>query len=445
LNDIHNLSWVVTVYLLAATAVTPLYGKLSDIHGRRLTLLIGIGIFIAGSAACALAPTMPALIIARAVQGLGGGGLIALAQTTIADIMVPRERAQYQAYFGAVFATASIAGPVLGGIMAEHMHWSVIFWINLPLGLAALAMTYHALRALPAHHRPHTLDVIGAVLMAAGSVTFLLALTWGGTRYPWTSPVIAGLFAGAFALWAAFAVRVVTTPEPFLPLSLLRNPVVRNGTLAAFFGMGTNIGLSIYVPLYLQSVLGLSASHSGLALIPLMGGTVIGAQTSGRMMSRMTHYKRLPTAGLSCGIVVLLLLAAFPDRLPLPAIVALLAVVGIAVGSLFPVTTVSIQNAVHLHELGTATATMNFFRQLGGAIIVAAFGAIMLAGVGLAGGEGNSPELLARAGSATRAALAVTFRHVFAAAALCFAAALVFLLLMEERPLRDRLVEPPGD
>jgi predicted MFS family arabinose efflux permease len=327
--------------------------------------------------------------------------------------------------------------------MAEHMHWSVIFWINLPLGLAALAMSYHALRALPAHHRPHKLDVIGAVLMAAGSVTFLLALTWGGTRYPWTSPVIAGLFASALALWAAFAVRVVTTPEPFLPLSLLRNPVLRNGTIAAFFGMGTNIGLSIYVPLYLQSVLGLSASHSGLALIPLMGGTVVGAQTSGRRMGRVARYKRLPIVGLSCGTVVLLILAAFPDRLPLIVIVALLAVVGIAVGSLFPVTTVAIQNSVHLHELGTATATMNFFRQLGGAIIVAAFGAIMLAGLGAQGGEGISPELLAQGGAATAAALAATFRHVFLAAALGFAAALLFLVLMEERPLLDRRVEPP--
>ena len=167
LNDVEHLSWIVTAYLLASTAVTPLYGKLSDIHGRRVTLLAGIAIFVAGSIACALAPTMLALILARALQGLGGGGLISLAQTIIADIVPPRERARYQVYIASVFVTSSVAGPVLGGFFAEHLHWSVIFWINLPLGLLAFAMTNAKLRRLPRHERPHRLDVLGAALLTA--------------------------------------------------------------------------------------------------------------------------------------------------------------------------------------------------------------------------------------------------------------------------------------
>jgi EmrB/QacA subfamily drug resistance transporter len=444
LADVHNLAWVVTAYLLAATAVTPLYGKLSDIHGRRVMLLIGIGVFAAGSLACAVSTSMPALILARAAQGLGGGGLIALAQTIIADILSPRERSRYQAYFGAVFAGASILGPVLGGVFADHLHWSAIFWINLPLGAAALAMSYRALRLLPVHHRPHRLDVAGAALMAAATVALLLALTWGGTRYPWRSGETAGLLAASAVLWAGFALRLATAPEPFLPLAVLANGVVRNGTLAACFAMGTMIGLSIYVPVYLQAVVGLSASRSGLALIPLMGGTVAGATASGRMMARVAHYRRLPAASLACGIAALATLAAAPPS-SLAAALGLFAVAGVAVGALFPVTTVAIQNAVRPYELGTATASMNFFRQLGGAIAVAGYGAIMLSGLGAAGAE-LAAETFARAGTAAGpaggAALAAVFRWIFAAAALGLALALAFLLRMEERPLRDR---PPAE
>ena len=186
--DVQNLAWVVTAYLLAATAVTPLYGKLSDIHGRRPVMLGGIAIFVAGSIACALSPSMPALIAARALQGLGGGGLIALSQTIVGDAVSPRERGRYQGYFGAVFAVSSIAGPVLGGVFAEHLHWSLIFWINLPLGLAAYFITGRALRALPRHERPHDLDFLGAALMVAGTIALLLALNWGGMRFACSPP-----------------------------------------------------------------------------------------------------------------------------------------------------------------------------------------------------------------------------------------------------------------
>jgi len=440
LNDVEHLSWIVTAYLLASTAVTPLYGKLSDIHGRRVTLLAGIAIFIVGSIACALAPSMLALILARGLQGLGGGGLISLAQTIIADIVAPKERARYQVYIAGVFVTASLAGPVLGGFFAEHLHWSVIFWINLPLGLLAFGMTYANLRRLPRHERPHRLDVLGAVLLTSATVALMLALTWGGLRYPWGSAPILGLFAASALLSGAFAYRLLHAPEPLIPLSVLANPVVRAGTLSACFGMGTFIGLTIYVPLYLEAVRGVSASRTGLALIPLMVGTVIGATASGRAMARVRHYRRLPVAGLAVSVAATLLLGFDANGLPFWVLEITLAAVSIGLGTLLPVTTVAIQNAVAPHQLGTATATMNFFRQVGGAVLVAAFGAIVIGG-GAAGRPGLTLESLAGAGQST-AALAGTFGWVFLAAAAGLAAALGFLLAMEERPLRGAAASP---
>ena len=442
LNDVAHLSWIVTAYLLASTAVTPLYGKLSDIYGRRVTLLAGIAIFVVGSAACALAPTMLALILARALQGLGRGGLISLAQTIIADIVAPRERARYQVYIAGVFVTASLAGPVLGGFFAEHLHWSVIFWINLPLGLLAFGMTYANLRRLPRHERPHRLDVLGAALLTGATAALMLALTWGGLRYPWASAPILGLLLASALLSVAFAFRLLHAAEPLIPLAILGNPVVRAGTLASCFGMGTFIGLTIYVPLYFEAVRGVSASQTGLALIPLMIGTVIGATASGRAMARVKHYRRLPVFGLIVAIATTLALGVGANGLPLLILEVTLAAVSIGLGTLLPVATVAIQNAVPPHQLGTATATMNFFRQVGGAILVAAFGAIVLGGAG-AGRPGLTLETLAGAGR-DGVALAGTFRWVFLAAAAGLAAALLFLLMMEERPLRGG-VATPGD
>ena len=433
LGDVEDMPWVVTAYLLASTAVTPLYGKFSDSHGRRITLLIGIVTFIVGSLACALAPTMFLLIAARLVQGLGGGGLISLAQTIIADVVAPKERGRYQVYIASVFVSASLLGPVLGGVFAEHLHWSVIFWINLPLGALAFWMSNAALKRLPRHDRRHRLDVLGAALLMGATIALLLALNWGGVRYAWLSAPIAALLAASAALSAALALRLHTAREPLIPLDILRNPVVRTGTLAACFGMGTYIGLTIYVPMYFEAVLGLSASNSGLALIPLMAGTVIGATVSGRVMANVTHYKRLPVGGLAVAMAATGLLIVSAGRLSLLATELVLAAISLGLGTLLPVATVSIQNAVAAHQLGTATAVANFFRQLGGALIVAIFGAIVLGGVGPAG-RGESLETLRSAVGG--ADLAAIFGWVFAAALAGFALAFLFLLLMEEKPLR---------
>ncbi len=439
LGDLEHLPWIVTVYLLTSTAVTPLYGKFSDSHGRRVTMLMGIVIFIIGSIACAVAPNMLVLILARGLQGLGGGGLIALAQTVVADIVAPKERGRYQVYFASVFMTSSLIGPVLGGFFAEHLHWSVIFWINLPLGLIAFVIAFHSLKKLPRHDRPHRLDLLGAFLLVAATVSLLLALSWGGLRYPWASLPILGLFAGSVLLWGLFAVRMRLAPEPLIPPGVLHNPVVRMGVLAACFGMGTYIGLTIYLPVYFEAVRGLSASLSGLMLIPLMAGTVVGATLSGRSMAKVKHYKRLPIVGLLVAIVATGLLAASAGALPIAAIEVVLAVISIGLGTLLPVSTVSIQNAVAPHELGTATGTANFFRSLGGAFIVAIFGAIVLGGSGMGGA--SSFETLSAAAAQNGVSLADVFSYVFVAAIVGFGLALAFLLAMEERPLRGSAVK----
>lgn len=439
LGDMEHLPWVVTVYLLTSTAVTPLYGKFSDSHGRRVTMLIGIVIFILGSIACAVAPTMIVLILARGLQGVGGGGLIALAQTIVADLVPPKERGKYQVYFASVFMSSSLIGPVLGGFFAEHLHWSMIFWINLPLGLVALFIAFHQLKKLPRFDRPHRLDLLGAGLMVAATVSLLLALSWGGLRFPWFSLPIFGLFAGSFVLWALFAMRMRLAPEPLIPPGVLHNPVVRMGVLSACFGMGTYIGLTIYLPVYFEAVRGLSASLSGLALIPLMAGTVVGATFSGRSMAKARHYKRLPVGGLVVALVGTMLIALFGDRMSIPVIEGILAVLSVGFGTLLPVSTVAIQNAVAPHELGTATGTANFFRSLGGAFLVAIFGAILLSGVNVTGAA--SFESFGASAAQGGVDLGDVFRYVFLAAAIGFALALAFLLAMEERPLRGSAVK----
>ena len=438
-RDLGDLAWVVTAYLITGTAVTPLYGKLSDSYGRRLMLLIAIGVFMLGSVACALAPSMTALILARGVQGMGGGGLMALAQTIIADVVSPRERGRYQGYIAGVFATSSVGGPVLGGFLTEHLDWSFIFWINLPIGLAALAMTSNVLKRVPFHPRKHQLDVLGAVLMIAAAVAMLLALSWGGRKFDWISAPIGGLLLSSVVLWGLFALRLMRAAEPFLPLTVLGNPVVRCAALAGACGMAALVGMTIFVPLYFEVVLHLSASQSGLALIPLMGSTVTLSTVSGRAMMYVVHYKRMPFIGVSISILCLGVLAIWPASLPTWAVLVLLAVIGAGLGSLFPISTVCMQNAVVQSQMGIATATGNFFRALLSSLVVAVLGAIVLAGLG--GATGTAVETLARVSSLHT--LANTFRFVFLACALVLGFGMAFLLAMEERPLRGPSARSP--
>ncbi len=428
LGDAEHLPWIVTAYLLIATAATPLYGKLSDIHGRRIMLLVAISIFAAGSALCALAPSIIALALARAVQAIGGGGLMSVSMTVVGDLVPPRERVRYQVYTSIMWTTASLAGPVLGGWFAEKWHWSWMFWINLPLCLAAWLIIDSKLRRLPRHERPHQLDFPGAILLVAASILFQLALSQGGARYPWLSGPILGLFAGAAVATALLVWRLKTAKEPLISYTLLSNRIVLTGACSVGMTMAVYVALSIYLPTYFEAVHGFSASQSGLALLPLMTCPTIGALTAGRAMSRVRHYKFVPVTGLAIASMALLPMFFWPDGLSVTTIELLLMLAATGVGAVFPVTTVSVQNAVALHELGTATSLVTFTRNLGSALGVAAFGAIVI------GGEH------ARTGSAvaTAAEFASLFRWTFLAGSLGFLIALLVMSRMEERPLRDQ-------
>ena len=429
LGDVDNLSWIITAYLLALTATTPLFGKLSDIYGRRAVLLLAIGIFILGSIACALAPSIWALVVARGLQGIGGGGLLPIAQTIIADLLSPRERPVVQGRTSIMFMSASILGPVLGGLLTDHLHWSFIFWINVPLGGVALVMTERALRRLPRNDRPHRLDVIGAALMVGAALALMVALSLGGTHYSWVSWHMIGLLAASAALWVLFALRLLTAREPFIPLAILHGRVTSSMTVAAFFSIGTVIGVTIYMPLYCQAVLGVSASLSGLALIAYMGGATLGSLVSTRYIVRIKHYMRVPLGGLVVAIAMLGVLAVDPASHGFAEVVGLLFVFGCALGPMYPVSTIVMQNAVKPHQLGTATGTLNFFRTLGGAIVVAVFGAIVLGGVP----EGAATTLDKLA--AGHGDLGPAFHWVFIAAAICLGISFCCLLAVEERPL----------
>ena len=243
--DVSSLSWIITAYLLASTAVAPVFGTLSDIYGRRAMIVSSMSLFIAGSILCAVAPNMTVLIIARGLQGLGGGGILPIVQTVIADVVTPRERGQYQAYFSGVWMAAGISGPILGGVFAEHLHWSMIFWINVPLGLTSMAMLLPKMGRIPVFHRRRKVDWLGGVLLMAAAVMVMLVLTWGGNRYLWLSPVIIAMIGASIALTLAFVWHALQADEPFLPLSLMGGTVVPYAMVCGGCAMGAMLGLTV--------------------------------------------------------------------------------------------------------------------------------------------------------------------------------------------------------
>jgi EmrB/QacA subfamily drug resistance transporter len=434
-GDLENLSWVIISYLLSSTVVAPLYGKLSDIHGRRSMMLVSIGLFIAGSAASAAARDMTTLIIARTLQGIGGGGIVPLTQTVIADMVSPRERGRYQAYIGAAWVSAGTLGPAFGGIIAEHLHWSLIFWLNVPLGLVAALLTHRAMKRLPRHERAHQLDIIGAALLIAAATLILIALTSGGTRVPWMSPTILLLVASSLVLTLVFVWWLRRAKEPLLPLNVMRNPIMRAGTTATSWTLGAMIGLTVYMPIYFQAVHNLSVSEAGFALIPITVMTTPGSMLSGRSMMYLRHYKLTSIVGAIIAIASLFTLVLWP-AMPLYGVMIVLVLTGFGAGTVYPVATVCIQNAVPARHIGTATGTMNFFRALASTFAVAIMGAILLGHLGatLQRGGGGIEVLTQAAGGAFN--MAGVFRWVFAAADIFLTLALTGVLLMEERPLR---------
>jgi EmrB/QacA subfamily drug resistance transporter len=439
-RDVTNLSWVITAYLLASTAVAPVFGTLSDIYGRRAMVVTALSLFVVGSILCAVAPSMEVLILARGLQGLGGGGIMPVVQTVISDVVSPRERGQYQAYFSSVWMAGGIAGPVVGGVFAEHLHWSMIFWINVPLALAALALLLPKMAKIPVFHRRRKVDWLGGVLLMGSAVVFMLVLTWGGNRYLWLSPVIMAMLGASVALAAAFVWHARNAEEPFLPLSLLGGTVVPFAMGAGGCGLGAIVGLTVHLPLYYEVVYHLSASEAGLALIPLAAISTCGAAIAGRTMARTRHYKRVAIVGTSvataCGVAMAL------TTLPLWALLVLLSVFALGLGTAFPISVVSSQNSVSRAQVGTITGAMNFFRALMASFMVATFAAILLMALGA---DISFGEHRGAVSSIPAADMISAFRYVFGAAAALVATAALCMIGMEERPLAGPPTAAPAE
>ena len=445
LGDVEHVPWIVTTYLLAATVVTPLYGKFADIVGRRATLLFAVTVFLAGSALCGFSQSMLFLIIARAIQGLGGGGLMSLVQTVISDIVTPAERTKLQGYFAAVFTTSSLGGPVLGGFIAEKVHWSAIFWINLPVGAVALWIVYKALLKLPRFERPHKVDWLGAGLMAAAAVITMLALDAGGTGtigvFGYMAPTWAAYVAAA-VFWVLFAVRLGMAGEPLIPTGILKNPTVVQCVLAATLAMGVMIGMGLYYSIYLQLIFHMTPSTSGLAMALPSLGVLTGAMAAGRIVAatKGQKYKMVPLVGLVVGAAAYAVLAATADRLPFWGFVGVLFVGNLGIGTVLPVTTTVTQSAVERHQMGTVTGVMNFFRSLGGTLLAAVFGGVLFGGVarmlGAPVGGQISPQIMDRLSHTPHAGL--IYQPLFIMAAVGLALAALILTTLKEVPLRGR-------
>jgi EmrB/QacA subfamily drug resistance transporter len=380
LHGLNHMSWVVTAYLLTSTISTPLYGKLSDQFGRKGIFQFAIVIFLIGSALAGLSQNMTQLIAFRGLQGLGAGGLMAMAMTIIADVVSPRERGRYQGYFGATFALSAVAGPLLGGVFTEQLSWRWIFYINVPIGIVALVVTSAVLK-LPFRRQSHRIDFLGAGLMMVGVTAALLVTVWGGTQYPWGSSLIVGIgilsavFIGAFIVWEHYAT------EPILPPSLFRIGVFRTASTVSFLLSMVMFGAIIYLPLYLQLVDGVTPTVSGLLMVPLMLGLLVSSIASGQIVTRTGIYKPMPVVGSVMVIIGMWLLSNLGLHTSHLTMSLYVIVLGAGMGMTMQIMILATQNAVSSDSIGTATAAVTFFRSLGGAFGSSLFGAIFIAGL----------------------------------------------------------------
>ncbi len=449
LGGIEHLSWVVTAYLLASTIVGPIYGKLGDLYGRRIVLQVAIVVFLVGSALCGLAQDMGQLIAFRAVQGLGGGGLIVTTIATIGDIVPPRERGKYQGFFGAVFGVSTVIGPLLGGFFVDHLSWRWIFYINIPLGILALgviAAAFHP-RAVRVGHR---IDYLGAALLAGGLSAIVLFTSLGGTTWPWGSPQIVALAVAGVVLLVGFVLVERRAAEPIVPLTLFRNRIFTVTSAIGFVVGFALFGAVTFLPLYLQIVKGHGPTQAGLLLTPMMAGVLVTSIASGQLITRLGRYKPFPIAGTALMTLAMALLTGIGVTMPTWQTELYMLVLGLGLGMTMQVLVLAAQNAVPYELLGVATSGSTLFRQVGGSVGVAIFGAIFanrlaseLADAlppGTTPPEAVSPELVGQLPDAVRmpyleafsAALVPVF--VFAAAVSALAFALTWLL--REVPLR---------
>ncbi|MEV1287798.1 MDR family MFS transporter [Micromonospora sp. NPDC049679] len=376
LGGINHYSWVVTAYLLASTASTPLYGKMADLYGRRPVFLFSIVTFLIGSLLAGMSQDMLQLIITRGIQGIGAGGLMTLAFTIISDVVSPRERGRYQGLFGAVFGLSSVAGPLVGGYFAEH-NWRWIFYINVPLAILAIVVCYRVMRLIPFQRREHAIDWIGAGLLVAGVSCLLLALSWGGNEYAWGSPTIIGLFVAGAVLSVLFLLQEGRVAEPILPLGLFRSPTFALANLAGFVLGLVMFGSIIFIPLYLQIVKGASPTRSGMLMLPMMAGIIVTSILSGRAMSKMGRYKWFPVAGSVVLFVGMLLFTQLQVDTSLWIAFIYMVVIGVGLGLCMQSLILAVQNAVSVKDLGAGTSAATFFRSLGGSFGVAILGTVL--------------------------------------------------------------------
>jgi EmrB/QacA subfamily drug resistance transporter len=454
LGGLSHISWVVTAYLLAQTAVTPLYGKLGDMYGRKVVLQSALLVFLAGSALCGLSQNLDELIAFRAIQGLGGGGLMVSAQAAIGDVVPPRERGRYTGLFGAVFGLASVAGPLLGGFLTTNLTWRWIFYVNLPLGVLALFVLAATLPTVTERVH-HTIDYLGTVLLGSGITAIVLLASLGGTSVAWTSPVIYALGIAGPLLLVGFVFVERRAPEPVLPMRLFSNRV-----FVLTSGVGFVVGFALfgaitYMPLFLQVVKGASPTGSGLQLLPLMGGLLITSIASGQVITRTGHYKAFPIAGTGVMVIALYLLSTLDPASGRETIFAFMFLLGLGLGMVMQVLVLAVQNAVDYADLGVATSGATLFRSIGGSLGTATLGAIFsnrlsseLASVLPAGARAHAhggsevnPQQIAHLPAALHTGYLHAFTNslssVFLVAAIVGTAAFALSWFIREVPLRE--------
>jgi len=427
LGGIATSAWIVTAYVLASTATMPLYGKLSDQYGRRPMICLAIMTFLVGSLLCGMSTSLGGLVFSRVVQGLGAGGFVPLSQSVIADLIPPKQRGRRQGGIAAVFAATSVAGPILGGLITEALSWHWIFYVNLPLGSVALYVLTTRLESGPPAGA-QKIDYTGALLMTSAVTAFLLALSMGGSTWPWRSAQVVGLLAAGAALLAVLAIQSRRVPAPILPPSLFRNTVfnIASAVMALTF-MGL-FGATIFLPMFSQMVSGDGTMRSGLLMVPLMLGAVIAAVLSGRILTRTGRYKPAQMTGLAMAVLAFALLAwavatARSDWLIEPVVFML----GIGLGLVMPNMTVAVQNALPVPLRGVGTAMLTFFRSLGGLAGVAASSAIVAGRV----------QAAASAGMDTAGAYRGAIAQTFAIGSVIVALAFLGLLFLPELPLQE--------